>query len=386
MSILLTNATIVLRDAVITNGWLLIEADLIASVGAMPHAPSIHGATVRDLGGALLMPGVIDLHCDTIEKMVQPRPGVEINGAVALHITDRLLVNSGVTCEFHSLSLDDAEFGVRNEDFIQNFINEVNRADHASVRHYIHARVEVSSARGAYALSNIIDQPLVKLVSIMDHSPGQGQYVTDESFRYYVAKTTGRTDSEIDEIILTKAQLKAGIPDRIDYVVQLCRNAHIPLATHDDDTIEKINAWVEMGIGISEFPTTVEAAAAAHQHGMLVGMGAPNVLRGRSSGGNLSAIDAIRAGHVDWLCADYYPAAMIPAALTLVDHGILDLPSAIALITANPAQAIGMEHHIGQIAVGLSADLVVVTRTPQPIVRDVYVAGVQVLASQAAPR
>ena len=122
MSILLTNATIVLRDAVITNGWLLIEADLIAGVGAMPHAPSIHGATVRDLGGALLMPGVIDLHCDTIEKMVQPRPGVEINGAVALHITDRLLVNSGVTCEFHSLSLDDAEFGVRNEDFIQNFI------------------------------------------------------------------------------------------------------------------------------------------------------------------------------------------------------------------------------------------------------------------------
>ena len=102
MSILLTNATIVLRDAVITNGWLLIEADLIAGVGAMPHVPSIHGTTVRDLGGALLMPGVIDLHCDTIEKMVQPRPGVEIDGAVALHITDRLLVNSGVTCEFHS--------------------------------------------------------------------------------------------------------------------------------------------------------------------------------------------------------------------------------------------------------------------------------------------
>jgi alpha-D-ribose 1-methylphosphonate 5-triphosphate diphosphatase len=141
-----------------------------------------------------------------------------------------------------------------------------------------------------------------------------------------------------------------------------------------------------MGIGISEFPTTMEAAAAAHHHGMLVGMGAPNVLRGRSSGGNLSANDAIRAGHVDWLCADYYPAAMIPAAFALVDQGLLDLPSAIALITANPAQAIGMEHHIGQIAVGLSADLVVVTRQPQPIVRDVYVGGVQVLATQAAPR
>lgn len=386
MPILLTNATIVLRDTLISNGWLLIEAGLIAGVGTMPHAPAIDGATVRDLGGALLMPGVIDLHCDMIEKMIQPRPGVEINGDVALHITDRLLVNSGVTCEFHSLSLDDAEFGVRNEDFIQNFIAEINRADHASVRHYIHARVEVSSARGAHALSTIIDQPLVKLVSIMDHSPGQGQYVTDESFRYYVAKTTGRTDNEIDEIIRIKAQLKAGIPARIDYVVQLCHNAHLPIATHDDDTTQKITTWVEMGIGISEFPTTMAAAAAAHQHGMRVGMGAPNVLRGRSSGGNLSAIEAIRAGYVDWLCADYYPAAMIPAAITLADQGILDLPSAIALITANPAQAIGMQHHIGQIAVGMSADLVVVARTPQPIVRDVYVAGVQVLASQAAPR
>ena len=88
-------------------------------------------------------------------------------------------------------------------------------------------------------------------------------------------------------------------------------------------------------------PTTMEAAAAAHHPGRLVGMGAPNVLRGRSSGGNLSAIDAIRAGHVDWLCADYYPAAMIPAAFALVDQGLLDLSSAIALITANPAQAIG---------------------------------------------
>jgi alpha-D-ribose 1-methylphosphonate 5-triphosphate diphosphatase len=113
----------------------------------------------------------------------------------------------------------------------------------------------------------------------MDHSPGRGEYVTDESFRYYVAKTTGRDNAEIDEIIRTKAQLKASIPERIDYVVQLCRNAHIPIATHDDDTIQKIAMWVEMGIGISEFPTTMEAAAAAHHHGMLVGMGAPNVLR-----------------------------------------------------------------------------------------------------------
>lgn len=378
MRYVFVNATLILPDITLSDAWLLVEDGIISAYGIRPNphsnAPSI------DCHGAYIMPGIIDLHCDTIEKMVQPRPGVHIDTHVALHITDRLLMSSGITSEYHSLSLDDAEFGVRNEHFIREFLELIAAHNHTtSARHYVHARVEVSSERGAESLSNIIDHPLVKLVSIMDHSPGQGQYPTDELFRAYVAKTTGRDDAEIDAIIAKKHELREHIPHNINQVIELSRNAHIPIATHDDDSEAKVIDWVERGISISEFPTTMVAAAAAHQRGMLVGMGAPNVLRGKSSGGNVSAIEAIKAGYVDWLCSDYYPAAMLPAAFKLANAGIVSLSDAVNMITYNPARAVGIENEYGAIHVGAHADLIVVhDHHHSPLVERVFVGGKQV--------
>ena len=288
-------------------------------------------------------------------------------------------MSSGVTCEFHSLSLDDAEFGVRNDEFIREFIQHIKQSNATTVRHLVHARVEISSVRGTQSLSQILGEPAVRLVSIMDHSPGQGQYATDEAFRYYVAKTTGRNDAEIDEIIAHKNNQRAFIADRIQYVIDVCNQHRIPVATHDDDTVAKISEWQRHGIQISEFPTTMAAAVAAHAAGMHVGMGAPNVLRGKSSSGNLSASDAIVAGVVDWLCADYYPAALLPAAFRLADQQLMELPDAVALITTNPARAVGMGDSIGEIAVGLHADLCVVRLDAgTPIVTQVFVDGCSV--------
>lgn len=377
MRYVFVNAILILPDITLSDAWLLVEDGIISAYGIRPNphpnAPSI------DCHGAYIMPGIIDLHCDTIEKMVQPRPGVLIDTHVALHITDRLLMSSGITSEYHSLSLDDAEFGVRNEHFIREFLELIAAHNHTtSARHYVHARVEVSSERGAESLSNIIDHPLVKLVSIMDHSPGQGQYPTDELFRAYVAKTTGRDDTEIDAIIAKKHELRERIPDNINRVIELSRNAHIPIATHDDDSEAKVLDWVERGIAISEFPTTMVAAASAHQHGMLVGMGAPNVLRGKSSGGNISATDVIKAGYVDWLCSDYYPAAMLPAVFKLADAGIASLSDAVNMITYNPARAVGIENEYGAIQIGAHADLIVVRHHHTPLVERVFVSGKQV--------
>lgn len=381
MRYVFVNATLILPDITLSDAWLLVEDGIISAYGIRPNphpnAPSI------DCHGAYIMPGIIDLHCDTIEKMVQPRPGVLIDTHVALHITDRLLMSSGITSEYHSLSLDDAEFGVRNEHFIREFLELIAAHNHTtSARHYVHARVEVSSERGAESLSNIIDHPLVKLVSIMDHSPGQGQYPTDELFRAYVAKTTGRDDTEIDAIIAKKHELRERIPDNINRVIELSRNAHIPIATHDDDSEAKVLDWVERGIAISEFPTTMVAAASAHQHGMLVGMGAPNVLRGKSSGGNISATDVIKAGYVDWLCSDYYPAAMLPAVFKLADAGIASLSDAVNMITYNPARAVGIENEYGAIQIGAHADLIVVRHHHTPLVERVFVGGKQVFHIQ----
>lgn len=375
MQILLTNAHVVLREDIIEHGWVLIEDELITGYGPAHTCPH-HATQVHDLAGKYVMPGVIDLHCDVIEKQIQPRPGVMIDEAVAFYATDRILACSGITTELHSLSLDDAEFGVRNEEFVRNFIAHIASAQQSIINHLVHCRVEVSSERGVTSLAQVVESPYIKLISIMDHSPGQGQYPTDESFRYYVAKTTGRNDAEIDAIIQKKHALQASIPQRVQAVIQLAQTHHIPLATHDDDTAAKVHAWVEQGIHISEFPTTLEAAQAAHQNAMMVGMGAPNVLRGKSSGGNLSAIDAVKAGVVDWLCSDYYPAAMIPAAFKLADLKLCSLPDAINFITYHPAKAIGLEHSTGSIQLGLQADLVVVEKTAtSPVVKHAYVCG-----------
>jgi alpha-D-ribose 1-methylphosphonate 5-triphosphate diphosphatase len=373
---LLWNAQIILHDRVITPGWIALDNAVITAYGELPVPPEHVSASMIDLQGAYVMPGIIYIHCDIIEKMVQPRPGVMLDTGLALHVTDRLLLSSGVTCEFHSLSLDDAEFGVRNDEFVRDFIMRINESQSTLIRHLVHARVEISSTRGTDTLAKIIAEPVVKLVSIMDHSPGQGQYVSDESFRFYVAKTTGRNDSEIDEIIAHKKFQRQFIPDRINTVVDLCRQYHIPIATHDDDTVAKIAEWNRLNIRISEFPTTMIAAHAAHQSGMLVGMGAPNVLRGKSSGGNLSARNALIDGVVDWLCADYYPSALLPAAFLISQLGIYTLPEAIALITANPAKAVGMQDTLGQIAVGMHADLCIVRVIDDvPVVEMVYVDG-----------
>ena len=373
---LLWNAQIILHDRVITPGWIALDNAVITAYGELPVPPEHVSASMIDLQGAYVMPGIIDIHCDIIEKMVQPRPGVMLDTGLALHVTDRLLLSSGVTCEFHSLSLDDAEFGVRNDEFVRDFIMRINESQSTLIRHLVHARVEISSTRGTDTLAKIIAEPVVKLVSIMDHSPGQGQYVSDESFRFYVAKTTGRNDSEIDEIIAHKKFQRQFIPDRINTVVDLCHQYHIPIATHDDDTVAKIAEWNRLNIRISEFPTTMIAAHAAHQSGMLVGMGAPNVLRGKSSGGNLSARNALIDGVVDWLCADYYPSALLPAAFLISQLGIYTLPEAIALITANPAKAVGMQDTLGQIAVGMHADLCIVRVIDTvPVVEMVYVDG-----------
>ena len=373
---LLWSAQIILHDRVITPGWIALDNAVITAYGELPVPPEHVSASMIDLQGAYVMPGIIDIHCDIIEKMVQPRPGVMLDTGLALHVTDRLLLSSGVTCEFHSLSLDDAEFGVRNDEFVRDFIMRINESQSTLIRHLVHARVEISSTRGTDTLAKIIAEPVVKLVSIMDHSPGQGQYVSDESFRFYVAKTTGRNDSEIDEIIAHKKFQRQFIPDRINTVVDLCHQYHIPIATHDDDTVAKIAEWNRLNIRISEFPTTMIAAHAAHQSGMLVGMGAPNVLRGKSSGGNLSARNALIDGVVDWLCADYYPSALLPAAFLISQLGIYTLPEAIALITANPAKAVGMQDTLGQIAVGMHADLCIVRVIDDvPVVEMVYVDG-----------
>lgn len=375
MRTLIHNARVVTPQAMIEPGWLLIDEETILDLGPEDSCPD-EGAQRIDVRGALLLPGLIDLHCDAIEKFVEPRPNVHIDLAIAFNETDWRLAGSGITTEFHAISLDDNEFGVRSPTFLSDFTRLVRASTTALVRHKLHVRWEVTSEHAYRILPELIASGTLGMLSLMDHTPGQGQYQTDDAFRAYVMKTTGRSAGEVDGLIERKRQQAAAVPERVAHITALAQAAQLPMATHDDDSADRVATWPDHGIAISEFPTTIEAAREAHRLGLSVCMGAPNALRMVSSGGNLSAITALEEGLVDVLCSDYYPSAMIAAPLKLSMLGICTLPEAINLVSRNPAQAVRLAKY-GTLERGNCADLIVVEPFPSGAfaLRGVFVDG-----------
>ena len=385
MQTLIYNATLVLPDRLIESGWLLIENDRIADLGERSGRPGLEGMKTVDAAGNFVMPGLIDLHCDAIEKLVEPRPNVSFELSVALAETDRRLAACGITTEFHAISLDDNEFGTRSVNFIHDLAQAIKDAGDDNLIHQeIHARLEVTSARGMGVVQGMIADRAVRLVSLNDHSPGQGQFKSLQLYKDYVKRTVYKTDQEIDELVEHKRQQSIYKAERIEQVAAQARAAGLALATHDDDDAEQVALWPGLGVTIAEFPTTLPAAQRAHELGLAVCMGAPNVVRGKSSGGNLSANATIEAGICDVLCADYYPASMLAATFKLAHHKTLSLPQATRLVTLNPAKAVGLGKEFGSLEVGKQADLIMVdlNRQNQPRVRRVFVGGQEKLVSR----
>ena len=377
MQTLIHNATLVLPNRVVEHGWLLIEDERILDLGETATCPPSDIRSI-DAATSMLLPGIIDLHCDAIERLVMPRPGIYFPLSVALEEADWRLAGCGITTEFHAVSLDDGEFGVRSDNFVRELSRAIRDEQRASlIRHKIHARLELTSQRGSEAIADMIATGEVGLVSLMDHSPGQGQYRTEQAFREYVSKSAGTSSIEIDALIALKRAQAIHIPGRMERVTQLAREAELGIAPHDDDRAEKVVQWPNFGVTVSEFPTTMEAAQKAHELGLAVCMGAPNVLRGMSSGGNLSATEAIQAGVADVLCSDYYPSAMLGAAYKLFKEDVLTLPQAVRLITLNPAHAVRIGHNFGSLERGQIADMILVHVNKQgfPYVQRVFVGG-----------
>ncbi len=365
MQTLITDATLVLPDRLIEAGWLLIEDGRIAGLGDSSSEPAPGLVRWVDAGGSFVLPGLIDLHCDSIERLVEPRPNVSFEIGLALAEVDRRLAGCGITTEFHAISLDDHEFGVRSVEFARDLAMAIQAHPDSLIRHQIHARYEVTSERGFRTVQEMIAGREMRLVSLMDHSPGQGQYASEEAYRNYVKRTASMSDADIDALLELKRRQQAGVPARIEEVSRQVREAGLALATHDDDSADKVSAWPRLGVTVIEFPTTLPAAQRAHDLGLAVCMGAPNVLRGKSSGGNLSALASIQAGLCDVLCADYYPSSMLTATFRLASMHGLSLPQAVRMVTLNPARAVGLDDEFGSLEVGKQADLVIVD-LPQP--------------------
>ncbi|HEY1858092.1 alpha-D-ribose 1-methylphosphonate 5-triphosphate diphosphatase [Acidocella sp.] len=362
----LSNAQIVLPGSVL-QGSLTIENGRIVAIGDAPAG--------ENMEGDFLIPGIIDLHTDNLERQVLPRSNARWPSRSAMLAHDAQCAAAGITTVFDALCLGDIGFEkARNETFQNGYsdLRELTNAGMLKTDHFLHLRCELPAPEMPELLEVAIDDELVRLVSVMDHSPGLGQYADIERYRK-MREREGHSPSKVDDdVVKLQANHQTYHAPNRALVLEAVQRRGIPLASHDDRTDEEVARNHGEGIAISEFPVSLEAARAARRLNMSTIAGAPNIVRGGSHSGNVSVTDLIRAGVLDALASDYVPAAMLEAAFCAVAQGLLALPQAVALITSGPADIVKLADR-GRIAAGLRADLVQVRLfNGTPVIRAVW--------------
>jgi len=356
-----TDARLVLPDRVIERGALRITDGRIANIvdGPAP-GPAINAR------GLTVLPGLIDVHGDMLERDMEPRPKVRFPIDLVVHELDKRLAATGITTAFAAISLDwpGTTQRLRSSEQARSIITTLHDLRPSLLTDFlVHVRFEITVPQAGEFLASMLAADEVHLVSLTDHTPGQGQYRDIEKY----IKTMQEWHRDKDGVHLTEDEMRQRIVDRtrpvgwqvVNDVARIARERKVTLASHDDDTPEKVALMADLGASISEFPVSLEAAEAARSSGLHVVMGAPNALRGASHSGNLSALEGIAAGVVDTLASDYFPAAMLHAVLTIADKGLLPLPDAVKLVTLNPADGVGLTDR-GALEVGRLADLTLV--------------------------
>jgi len=379
---ILRNALVVTPDDVLEDHELVLSGDTIVSI-APSGTTTQKDAQVFDCAGGWLMPGFIDIHADYIEHMAAPRPNAMMDLGIALHEAEREFLTHGITTMFHSLSFygrkDFSTNPIRSPEAtraLTRYITDSHTKSHL-VHHRFHARFEIDSVSRVDELRAYIEEGMVHLVSFMDHTPGQGQYRDLEMYRHILKGYRDLSDQDIDTIIAESKQKQTVSAQLLMSLSEAAQKKGIAIASHDDDSQQKIELVRGLGATISEFPITMDVAKAASALGMHTVAGAPNVLKGGSHAGNLSATEAILEGCVDILCSDYYPPALLHAVFRLYNQHGLNLSQAVKLVTLNPAQAVGMQAGYGSLEAGKKADvlLVRVLEDQTPVVTDAWLAG-----------
>jgi alpha-D-ribose 1-methylphosphonate 5-triphosphate diphosphatase len=378
--LILENALIVTAEDAFA-GHVVVVDGVIAEIGPGPAPERGH-----DMRGDMLIPGLVELHTDNIEAHYMPRPKVmwQIDSAVAAY--DAQVAASGITTVFDSLRVGrmdyDAEDGfAANTMTLADAVARAQAEGHLRAEHLTHIRCEVPAPDVVDAFEHLLSAHPVRMISLMDHTPGQRQFRDLDKYFTYFGGKSGRSEAEVREIVHYRQQTGADRAARNrPLIVEIAKRHGIRIASHDDTTLDEVALAISEGVSLAEFPTTVEAAAASREAGMATIMGGPNVVRGGSHSGNVAARVLAEEGHLDILSSDYVPASLLLGALALEDVAAIGgLPGAIRLVTKNPAEATGLEDR-GEIAVGKRADLVRIHRAGpnRPVVREVWRSGVRV--------
>lgn len=377
-ALVVTNAKIVLRDEVITGSVKAAEGRITDIAAGFSE---VSGAV--DFAGDYLLPGLIEMHTDNMEKHMMPRPGVHWPlplGAALAH--DTQIAGAGITTVFDAISVGSYREKADRKAMLSGAIaalGEANAQGLLRADHLVHLRCEVSDADLPELLDALIDLPLVRLLSLMDHTPGQRQWRDLEKMKQF-HNSQDMPDDELNAYVAERQEMQAAHADKHRrIVVDIGRRRGLPMASHDDTTVEHVDEAVADGILISEFPTTREAAVAARDRGMAIIMGAPNVVRGGSHSGNISALELAEGGLLDGLSSDYVPSSLMQSAFMLHNRMELPLSETVAKVSANVADMVGLADR-GEIAVDKRADLVRVRAVDDlPVVRHVWREGQRVI-------
>ena len=358
---ILANATLVLPTETLTGQIRLVDG----CIADLAEGLSVPAGAV-DCGGDLVMPGLIELHTDNLERHIEPRPNVDWPHAAAIIAHDAELAGVGITTVFDALRVgsvltpDKAYYG----EYARARADEILglRADGAlRISHFLHLRAEICSETLVEELAKFGPDDRIGIVSLMDHTPGERQFRDLSKLWEYMGSKRGMTTAEFDDHVAQMRALRARLGAIHEAAaVAAARSYGATLASHDDTTAGQVAVSAAHGAEVAEFPTTVEAARACQNHGIKVMMGGPNLIRGGSHSGNVAALDLAEAGVLDIVSSDYVPSSLLSAALMLGDLWG-DMARGIATVTAAPADATGLNDR-GHLSLGARADVIRVAR------------------------
>jgi alpha-D-ribose 1-methylphosphonate 5-triphosphate diphosphatase len=373
---ILNNAMIIKKDEIV-HGHIRIKDNKIVDIssGLSNNKGSI------DCEKDYISPGLVELHTDNLERHMTPRPKVSfpIENAILSH--DRELASVGITTVFDALRVGSIEKTGKYKKYAKNcsdIISSFKKDNILKIDHKIHLRAETCSENLIDELDEYNQTHDVKLISIMDHTPGQRQFRVIDKYKEYLSIKYGMTENEMEiHFEHLKNLQKKNSKRHIDKILEFKSSYDCILASHDDTTENDVHNSNKYGVKLAEFPTTLEAAKTSKDYNIKVMMGSPNLLRGGSHSGNISAKELLENNCLDILSSDYIPSSLI---VSVIKWGleIDNLPKTFAAASLVPSIATNLNDR-GSIDNNKRADLVRFKIYQNlPVIKNVWSNGIQV--------
>jgi alpha-D-ribose 1-methylphosphonate 5-triphosphate diphosphatase len=358
----IVNARAVTPEGLVAPAAVDVEAGRIVEI-RQSNGHSGNEARL-DAGGCLLLPGFVDIHADSLEMAIAPRPAAPFAPAAILPSYDAQLAMHGITTVFHCVGLADlGDVGkpLRTRTKAAEIIAALRDfAADALLRSRIHLRYEITDTDSLALVRGLVEDGLVDLVSLMDHTPGFGVFKDAAAYRDY-HRRSGQTLAATDDSIAALLERRGRVDEAaLGDLVQACHRMGLTVVSHDDHSAEKLEWALALGVAVAEFPVTLEAVDFARAHGMQTVFGTPNLIRGSSHAGNLEVAEMLLSNRVDILCLDYAPMCSLLALFRAVDLTGASLAEVSKLFSLNPAKAVGLDTLAGSIEPGKAADLILV--------------------------